>query len=356
MKFYKVGSTWYVYHCVGDQRLRKALSPDLQVAKEVAKKLIADLERKRWKIIKEAYLPEIFETFRGYCRVNVTRSTFVSYEDKINHLINFLNIHKRDYTKMKPSDITREMIEGFKEYRLIQQKRLPKTVNNDIAAFHSMFNVAIDHELAESNPFAGTRRLKIDKSKPPRFLSEDEVQILIENASEIDKDLLTTFLLTGMRYGELLHMDWEDIDFENCFIKIQSKEGWKPKSGQSRVVPMLPEVEEILRKRKTNSITTRIFPDETENSFHHRLSKLSKRLGLKRVSPHVLRHTCASHLVMKGVDLTTVKMILGHSDIRTTMIYAHLAQDHIKYSLNKLSFTRVQHEVKPIILPMKASF
>ena len=154
-----------------------------------------------------------------------------------------------------------------------------------------------------------------------------------------------------MRYGEMIHLEWADIDFDNDFIKIQPKVDWTTKSHQSRVIPMHPEVKQMLVERFKQKKELRVFIGETIDSFHHRLVRFSKLLGMKGISPHVLRHTCASHLVMRGVDLPTIKQILGHSDIKTTMIYAHLAQDHVKYALSKLDFFSEKKELKPIRFP-----
>jgi len=149
-----------------------------------------------------------------------------------------------------------------------------------------------------------------------------------------------------MRKSELKYLDWSDIDFGRRKIKIRRKADWQPKTGE-REVPMNDRLYELLMDMKEQNDSglqsIYVFPHKDGGRIRMKLREkmieIAKRAGIKDLTkPHTLRHTFASHLVMQGVDLPTVKKLMGHSDIQTTMIYAHLAADHLADAVNKLSF------------------
>jgi len=147
-----------------------------------------------------------------------------------------------------------------------------------------------------------------------------------------------------MRKAELEHLQWADVDLSRRRILIRRKEGWNPKSGE-REIPMSDGVFEqlsLLRKKNVRAKDSAfMFHAKNSGHSHNRLRreliKIAEKAGIPDLTKlHTLRHTFASHLVMQGVDLPTVKKLMGHSDITTTMIYAHLAQDHLSDAVNKL--------------------
>ena len=119
---------------------------------------------------------------------------------------------------------------------------------------------------------------------------------------------------------------------------------WSPKTNE-REIPVNDGMLEILKNLKAKSSGSKhVFTDENgnminKNRLRKRLMSLTKQYGFPDVTKiHSLRHTFASHLVMKGVDLATVKKLMGHSDINTTMIYSHLTESHVNKAVEKLMF------------------
>ncbi|MDD5016441.1 MAG: site-specific integrase, partial [Atribacterota bacterium] len=148
---------------------------------------------------------------------------------------------------------------------------------------------------------------------------------------------------TGMRRGELLNLEWRDIDFTRKKIKIRVKEDWEPKTSE-RDIPINDRLVEVLIKHKKQSKGSLVFTDSKgekihKNELRKELIRITKKCGFPDVTKlHSLRHTFASHLVMSGVDLPTVKKLMGHSDIETTMIYSHLADEHVDKAVERLDF------------------
>jgi integrase len=191
------------------------------------------------------------------------------------------------------------------------------------------------------------KALKVDDAKAPRFLTLEEVRKLLAEAAKVSPqlhDIFFTLVHTGMRKGELEHLTWDDVDLERRVIKIQNKPDWTPKAGE-REISMHRAVHELLLRLKEENA------ERSQFVFHERdggalklklrlaLMALAKKCGFPDVTKlHSLRHTFGSQLVMAGVDLPTVQKEMGHSDVSTTMIYAHLTPQHRAAAVDKLNF------------------
>lgn len=141
---------------------------------------------------------------------------------------------------------------------------------------------------------------------------------------------------------ELAHLVWADIDFVREIVAVQAKDGWHPKDYEVRHVPMTERLAQVLKARPKGD-SPYVF--HTQNGGVHSgniltrdFRKLTRDCGIMGASIHTLRHTFASHLVMNGADLYTIQKPLGHSSIKTTEIYAHLAPDYLKAAMSRLKF------------------
>lgn len=215
------------------------------------------------------------------------------------------------------------------------------TVNSDITIIRAIFNQAIRWKYLVENPASSVKKLPDITKKLPRFLDANEINAVMAECSPWLYDIVVTLILTGMRIGELVNLTWNDINFKQQRIHIQSKDDWTPKTYQIRTIPMHPVVADILQKLPKNKKYVFTSPEgckiNKRNLQRRNFNKIIKKLGLKDVTIHTLRHTFASHLIMKGVDMLTVSKLLGHSDIKTTQIYSHIAPDHLQGAINQFS-------------------
>ena len=209
-----------------------------------------------------------------------------------------------------------------------------------------MFYLAIKWGYLRDNPCKPIKKLKVRDSKAVRFLTKEECQRLLDACSPDLYPVYFTFLNTGMRKAELENLEWADIDLERRRIRIRRKENWQPKTGE-RDIPINSQLHALLTElHQANQCGLKsnwVFPDRTGGQIkiklREKLIQIAKKAGIENLTKvHTLRHTFASHLVMSGVDLPTVKKLMGHSDIQTTMIYAHLAPDHLAEAVDKLAF------------------
>lgn len=332
--------TYFVDYRINGRRFRKAVGP----SKRIAELALKDIEVKVAKgelgfTPKDNSLEKLFEEYLTYSRTNHAPSSQKRYRAILDHLKFFLA--KYPYLT-KISHLTPKLFEDYKSLRK-EEGAANKTMNNELQTFRAMFYLAMKWGYASDNPVKGVTPFKDDKNKKPRFLSKEECKILLENCGTELYPIFYTFLNTGMRKAELENLEWGDIDFERRKIKIRVKDDWSPKTSE-REIPINDNLLELLRTHGDKNKRGRwVFHNKGEkiepNSLRKKLISVAKKCGIIDLTKiHSLRHTFASHLVMSGVDLPTVKKLMGHSDIETTMIYSHLADEHVDKAVEKLKF------------------
>jgi len=205
-----------------------------------------------------------------------------------------------------------------KEYRSMRKTKVkPATVNREHQCLRHIFTKAIEWGRTLNNPAKGNKLFKVD-NKRLRFLSKEEIQALLSYCDERIKPLVIMALNTGLRRGELKNLKWKDMDMERGLIYVL-----QTKSGEPREIP----INGILRAtiEKLHREGQRLFDTTNLRKLYEKAVNNSQ---LEDVNFHMLRHTFASHLVMAGIDLMTVKELLGHATLDMTMRYAHLSKGH----------------------------
>lgn len=311
----------------------------------------------------DVYIDKFLDQFIDYSSATHRPTTTNRYRAIIDHFRTFLS-HDANVTCI--SEISPALIDRYKVYRRstwtngngrpmesddnpppnARKGACARTINFEIDTLRLILNLAIKWGFLTENPTKNISRLKVDDARSVRFLSEEECQRFLQAASPQLYPIYFTFLSAGMRKAELENLTWNDIDFTRDKIAIRSKDDWHPKTGE-REIPIgtvLREALLALRKkfRKANHgeyVFAVKRSGRSHNMLRNELKKIARKAGISDLTKvHTLRHTFASLLVMKGVDLPTVMKLMGHSDIQTTMIYAHLAPDHLANAVDKLSF------------------
>jgi len=332
--------TYFADYRVNGRRIRKAVGR----SKRIAELAVKDIEVKIAKgdlgfAKKDSDLKKIFEEFNNYSRTNHSPSSQKRYRAILDNFKSFLTHYP--YIK-KVSQLSPKTFEDFKSFRK-EGSTSNVTINIELRVLRTIFNLAIDWGYAKENPTRGVKHLRESKKIAPRFLSDDECRTLLENSDEFMYPILYTFLYTGMRKGELENLEWKDVDFNRNKIKIRAKANWTPKTSE-REIPINNGLVALLKKHKQKakqgSLVFHRKGKFIDPSFlRKKFLDITKNCGFPDVTKiHTLRHTFASHLVMKGVDLPTVKKLMGHADIDTTMIYSHLADEHVDRAVEKLEF------------------
>jgi len=244
---------------------------------------------------------------------------------RMKGLSNMLEIWKKWFGNVPVTKLTQQKIEKFLNERM--ESLSTATRNKHLRMLKAMFNKGLGWKLVSDNPTNGIRLLRENGART-RFLDGDEIQRLLTAASESFRPILLTALHSGMRRGEILNLKWPDVDFKNSIITVQES-----KSGKKRMLPMDDTLCEALSVLPTRFQRGYVFPSPVKEGqprydFKRQFKNAVTKADIHNFRFHDLRHTFASHLVMSGVDLMTVKELLGHATLTMTMRYSHLAPDH----------------------------
>jgi len=333
--------TYFVDYRINGKRFRKPVGR----SKRVAELALKDIEVKIAKgelgfEKKDEGLISLFEQYLTYSRTNHAPATQKRYKAIVDNFKRFLESFPY-ITKI--SHLGPKIFEDYKAFRQAEETG-NKTINIELQTLRAIFNLAKTWGYTKENPTDNVKKMRITNHIAPRFLTDEECKKLLKACNEWEYPIFYTYLNTGMRKSELLNLEWPDVDFDRRKIKIRAKDSWNPKTDE-REIPINNGLLDLFNQhRENNKNGSYIFHNgkggQIENNrLRKRLISLTKRCGFPEVTKlHTLRHTFASHLVMKGVDLPTVKKLMGHADIQTTMIYSHLADEHVDKAVEKLGF------------------
>jgi site-specific recombinase XerD len=249
-----------------------------------------------------------------------------------------------EYFHQPPDKLGPEQIRQYQAHLFRTKKLAPATVSQYVSALRFLFVKTLRrHFLAEYIPFPKSRK------RLPTVLSPEEVTRLIDAACNLyHRTLLMTLYSTAARRAELCRLKVQDIDSQRMMLRINQGKG-----GRDREVPLSPKLLETLRVYfRWMRPTTFLFPGTVRgvradvpisvNTVWLACRQAAQKAGItKRLSPHSLRHSCASHLLEAGADLRTIQVLLGHSRLEHTLIYLHLSPKHLRATPNPLDALEV---------------
>jgi integrase/recombinase XerD len=237
-----------------------------------------------------------------------------------------------------PDKLGPDHLRSYQAYLLRELKLCPGSVENHVAALRFFYVRTLRrHEFREFLPYPKSPR------KLPNILSQEEVARLIDAGSSLfQRTLLMVLYGTGMRRSELARLKIDHIDSQRMIIHVIDGKGHK-----DRDLPLSPTLLENLRvywrwlKPRTYLFPSRVHRDH-EQPISDKIvwlacTQAAERAGIrKRVSPHLVRHAWATHLLEAGTDLRTIQLLLGHEDLEVTARYLHLSAQHLQKVANPI--------------------
>ena len=330
-------------------------------AEKAAQKAAAEWERK----VKEEYILDLQKPERVKEReIERTRTEFAYFVREIWYPICICNgEHKPTTTEfyrhisnviadyfsgkalqsISPTDIDKYLIYLHTKYRTKQEKPLAaKTIRHHYCALGYIFSFALNKEYITKNPMDKVDCPKTQKKKVDAF-TEEQARSFFGYLDECPIDfrcMLNLLITTGIRRGELMGLQWGDIDFDNHIISVNRNITYTPASGivvstpktecSVRQIPVMPSVAAVLMEYRNGAEDWKkndfLFPKDGNpslardpNSITRRVKRFMKLHDLPDMSPHDLRHSCATLLLSNGADIKSVQEILGHSNASTTL-------------------------------------
>lgn len=361
----KKGDKWYCRFQVDGVRYERrcALANDEKEAKKIEAIIKTEILRGNYNYGKAQYTAKLkdgIELFENYAKIN--KLSFKSNDAHIKRVIEFFgeNCPLEKITPAKIEEfktyiqsyktISKIKIENpdygkngnrkkyiYKDYE-IEKTRANSTINRHLEMLSKMFNLCVEEDLIGSNPCQSVKQLREENFKI-RFLSIMEERALFD-VLKADYPYLVPIVIcalqTGMRRAEIFNLQWSQVDLKNGFIELL-----KTKSGKARKIPISAKLDKVLKELFIKKESEYVFINPTTNKPYVDIKKaFSNALEKANISNfrfHDLRHTVATRMVESGADLVVVQEILGHSNIETTMRYAHPVPERKKQAISFLS-------------------
>ncbi|MEE8119259.1 MAG: site-specific tyrosine recombinase XerD [Gammaproteobacteria bacterium] len=267
----------------------------------------------------------------------LAENTLSAYRSDLVNLAVWLNRNKQSLLSTR-----REHLLSFLSWRVENGVR-PRSTARQLSSIRRFYRYLLRENKIHEDPTAQIAMPKIGRSLP-KSLSESEVDALLA-APDVtdpvglrDRTMLELLYATGLRVSELVQLKFEQINLNQGVLRVIGK------GNRERLVPLGEEAQtwvsefrkdarqEILKNRQSPYLfPTRRSLCMTRQAFWHLIKRYAVTAGInKELSPHTLRHAFATHLLNHGADLRIVQMLLGHSDVSTTQIYTHVAQERMK--------------------------
>lgn len=329
---------WYMSFKHNGKKTVKSIGPQKRLAQDAYGKAKSDIRENRH-FDKAPSTPwrKAVSQFEDWIEINVRPHTKRMYKNSLKHL----NPVFEDYTLDKIAPV---MVEQYKNKRAAKVKAA--SVNRELATIKRIFSLAEEWGLVELNFIRKVSLLEENNSRV-RYLTNEEIKNLLTHCKEGKVHLAVQIALnTGLRKEGVMTLRWAEIDFERNMITK------KVKGGKEVHIPLSASLRDALvnYRKSLKGLSPFVLPGrklgqplkDIKISFHAALDKA----GITDFRFHDLRHTFASHFIMKTKDIKALQEILGHSDIKMTMRYSHLMKEHLTAAMEIFDSDPVNHQAR----------
>ncbi len=267
----------------------------------------------------------------------VSSHTIIAYEKDLNDFLDYL---EKEFKVESINNVNHKIIR-FWMASILDSGLKARTVNRKISALKTYYKFLLKNCLVSKNPMLKIISPKTEK-KLPEFTTEKDIDKVLNNhlfnddfVGSRNKLIVTLFYTTGIRRAELVALTLNDFDTYNSLIRVLGK------GNKQRSIPITHEILEMYKKylyirNEKETFTNNVFITEKGQKVYDRLvyEVVKKALGnvtsQQKKSPHVLRHTFATHMLNNGADLNAIKEILGHANLSATQVYTHNSIEKLK--------------------------
>lgn len=274
---------------------------------------------------------EAFERFLQYCRNerNFSDRTIEAYENDLDRLGEYCwTVGKQK----ELDDLETDQLERYLAW-LRKQELAESTVERHLASLRSFYEFLVNRDRRADNP-ASDLTFRDRGRKLPTVWSESEIEEFLDLLEgRRDRALFELLYSTGMRVSELTSLDWGDYSPSEHAVRVRGK------GGKERVAPVGPQAAQCLNEYRGTTVDEPDAPIFTNNrgdrltarGVRYLVDKYQAECPVaKPLSPHVFRHSCATHMLNRGAGLKMVQALLGHESLSTTQVYTHVSTDQLK--------------------------
>ncbi len=333
----KKNQYYYIRYSINGKEHKESIGKVGIVTKAQAQERLDDVKKK----IRRGQLDQINVLIPT---LNEFSQTYIKYARDINKkrswkrddlCLRHLNSFFKD---KKLSEITVGNIDEYKEYRLQFVK--PATVNRELEVLRHLFNLAEKrNKFFSKNPVSKAGLIKVN-NKQERIITIEEEISLLNNSNYYLRNIIICALNTGMRKGEIISLEWNNIDLKNNVITLKHT---NTKSKKDRKIPINSVMRKLLLELKIQRdgneyvfLNSDRKPYTRQDSLNRTFQNALRKSEIEGLRFHDLRHTCATRMIENGANIVAVKEILGHSSLDMTMRYAHPG-DSLKDALETLT-------------------
>jgi integrase len=321
---------WWISYYQNGKRVREPVSTKKSEAEKVLTQRINAINEGKHPVIKKRKNQKIrFASIAKSYLSDHSKPNKKTYRSDISRLKVLIPYFGDFYI----TEINSSHVAEYKKIRLQQKAKTrnglisPTTVNKEVKLLKNILKKAAKWK------GVGIEEIELDLAKEmprERILTRREIRLLVDNAKPPLKHAIVIALNTGMRRGEILNLEWMNVNLEDYFITITAREA---KSKRIRRIPVNRSLRELLLKLSLERNGNRyVFQSPRTGQPYSSMQKswegLLKRTGIEEMRFHDLRHTFASHFLMNGGDLYTLKEILGHRELNTTARYLTITTAH----------------------------
>ena len=260
--------------------------------------------------------------------------TITSYSNDINQFFLFLSEEYKITSEL--SEVNFQIVRSWIA-SLLEKGVTPRSVNRKISTLKTYFKFLIREGVIQESPMLKVVAPK-SKKRLPLFVEEDQIESLLNGVEfddgfigERDKLIIELFYVTGIRLSELINIKISDLNFDNNLVKVLGKR------NKERLIPLstriVKELQFFIEKYKidnylfTNLGGTKVYTKLVYRIVNKYIGKIS---SINKKSPHILRHTFATHMLNNGADINAIKELLGHANLSATQVYTHNTIEKLK--------------------------
>jgi integrase/recombinase XerD len=266
----------------------------------------------------------------------LSQNTLQSYKRDITQYQEYIDKNGLNYLKIDNEDIEKY----FKALKMLNKKT--STISRNLATIRSFYQFLLRTKKIKVDPTVGVQSPKVEK-KVPSILTSKEVELLLEQPKNIDlkgirdKAMLEFAYATGMRVTEIISLDITDVNLEGSYVVCNA--GFKKRNiplGSISLKALKDYIEKarpiLIKDEKVGALFVNVNGKRLTRQGFWKIVKFYKEQAhiTKEITPHVLRHSFATHLLQNGADLKAIQTMLGHSDISSTQVYMQFQNENLK--------------------------